>query len=38
MAAGGSQGGIQRGRDAEFNHRPAAGGRETVRCEERQPL
>lgn len=27
MAAGGSQGGVHRGRDAEFNHRPAAEGR-----------
>lgn len=28
MAAGGSQGGVQRGRDAELNHRPARGRRE----------
>lgn len=36
MAAGGSQGGVQRGRDAELDHRPVTRGGEGVRCDGQQ--
>lgn len=35
MAARGSQGGVQRGRDAELNHRPATWGRREGQAEEK---
>lgn len=36
MATGGSQGGIQRGRDAELNHGPATQQRGRIRFEARR--